>query len=168
MLELARILKDTEMPYNIKFILFSGEEKYMLGSRWYVGKLTEDERKQIIGVINIDTIAEKSDLGYMAMIEGNKRPDNAEYDDEGLKKLAELNKNSMSELFTPSDRFFLTMATNSDHYPFALVNIPAVSIVQDWQDGLNVNDSSDVKENMDIQRIVEVIDQVMEVLPTIN
>ena len=167
-LELARILKDTEIPYNIKFILFSGEEKYMLGSRWYVGKLTEDERKQIIGVINIDTIAEKSDLGYMAMIEGNKRPDNAEYDDEGLKKLAELNKNSMSELFTPSDRFFLTMATNSDHYPFALVNIPAVSIVQDWQDGLNVNDSPDVKENMDIQRIVEVIDQVMEVLPTIN
>lgn len=168
MLELARILKDTEIPYNIKFILFSGEEKYMLGSRWYVGKLTKDERKQIIGVINIDTIAEKSDLGYMAMIEGNKRPDNAEYDDEGLKKLAELNKNSMSELFTPSDRFFLTMATNSDHYPFALVNIPAVSIVQDWQDGLNVNDSSDVKENMDIQRIMEVIDQVMEVLPTIN
>ena len=128
----------------------------------------EQNIEQIIGVINIDTIAEKSDLGYMAMIEGNKRPDNAEYDDEGLKKLAELNKNSMSELFTPSDRFFLTMATNSDHYPFALVNIPAVSIVQDWQDGLNVNDSSDVKENMDIQRIVEVIDQVMEVLPTIN
>mgnify|MGYP000302618333 CR=1 FL=1 len=29
-LELARILKDTEIPYNIKFILFSGEEKYML------------------------------------------------------------------------------------------------------------------------------------------
>ena len=118
-LELARILKDTEMPYNIKFILFSGEEKYMLGSRWYVGKLTEDERKQIIGVINIDTIAEKSDLGYMAMIEGNKRPDNAEYDDEGLKKLAELNKNSMSELFTPSDRFFLTRNWASRPISFA-------------------------------------------------
>ena len=167
-LEMARILKDTEIPYNIKFILFSGEEKYMLGSRWYVGNLTEDERKQIIGVINIDTIAEKSDLGYMAMIEGNKRPDDIEYDDEGLKKLAELNKNSMSELFTSSDRFYLTMATNSDHYPFALVDIPAVSIVQDWQDGLNVNDSSDVKENMDMQRIVEVINQVAEVLPTIG
>ena len=164
-LELARILKDTEMPYNIKFILFSGEEKYMLGSRWYVGNLTEDERKQIIGVINIDTIAEKSDLGYMAMIEGNKRPDDIEYDDEGLKKLAELNKNSMSDLFTSSDRFYLTMATNSDHYPFALVDISAVSVVQDWQEGLNVNDSSDVKENMDMQRIVEVINQVMEVLP---
>ena len=166
-LELARILKDTEMPYNVKFILFSGEEKYMLGSRWYVGNLSEDERKQIIGVINIDTIAEKSDLGYMAMIEGNKRPDDIEYDDEGLKKLAELNKNSMSDLFTSSDGFYLTMATNSDHYPFALVDIPAVSIVQDWQDGLNVNDSSDVKENMDMQRIVEVIEKVTEVLSEI-
>ena len=166
-LELARILKDTEMPYNVKFILFSGEEKYMVGSRWYVGNLTEDERKQIIGVINIDTIAEKSNLGYMAMIEGNKRPDDIEYDDEGLKKLAELNKNSMSDLFTSSDRFYLTMATNSDHYPFALVDIPAVSIIQDWQDGLNVNDSSDVKENMDMQRIVEVIEKVTEVLPEI-
>ncbi|MBU5481449.1 M28 family metallopeptidase [Blautia sp. MSJ-19] len=166
-LELARILKDTEMPYDIKFILFSGEEKYMLGSRWYAGNLTEDEQKQIIGVINIDTIAEKSDLGYMAMIEGNKRPDDIEYDDEGLKKLAELNQNSMSELFTSSDRFYLTMASNSDHYPFALLDIPAVSIVQDWQDGLNVNDSSDVKENLDMERIVEVVDQIVDVLPTI-
>lgn len=164
-LELARILKDTEMPYGIKFILFSGEEKYMLGSRWYAGNLTEDEQRQIIGVINIDTIAEKSDLGYMAMIEGNKRPDDIEYDDEGLKKLAELNQNSMSELFTSSDRFYLTMASNSDHYPFALLDIPAVSIVQDWQDGLNVNDSSDVKENLDMERIVEVVDQIMGVLP---
>ena len=167
-LELARILKDTEMPYNIKFILFSGEEKYMLGSRWYVGNLTEDEQKQIIGVINIDTIAEKSDLGYMAMIEGNKRPDDIEYDDEGLQKLAELNKNCMSDLFTSSDRFYLTMASNSDHYPFALVDISAVSIVQDWQEGLNVNDSSDVKENMDMQRIVEVIAKVTEVLSIIG
>ncbi len=166
-LELARILKDTEMPYDIKFILFSGEEKYMLGSRWYAGNLTEDEQKQIIGVINIDTIAEKSNLGYMAMIEGNKRPDDTEYDDEGLKKLAELNQNSMSELFTSSDRFYLTMASNSDHYPFALLDIPAVSIVQDWQDGLNVNDSSDVKENLDMERIVEVVDLIMDVLPKI-
>lgn len=166
-LELARILKDSEMPYNIKFILFSGEEKYMLGSRWYVGNLTEDERNQIIGVINIDTIAEKSDLGYMAMIEGTKRPEDAEYDAEGLKKLAELNKNSMSELFTTSDRFYLTMASNSDHYPFALLDIPAVSIVQDWQEGLNVNDSSDVKENLDLNRIEEVINQIVDVLPDI-
>ena len=67
----------------------------------------------------------------------------------------------MSDLFTSSDRFYLTMATNSDHYPFALVDIPAVSIVQDWQDGLNVNDSSDVKENMEvIEKVTEVLSEI--------
>lgn len=167
-LELARILEGADMPYNIKFILFSGEEKYMLGSRWYAGNLTEDECKKIIGVINIDSIAEKSDLGYMAMIEGNKRSDDIGYDEEGLKKLAELNKNSMSDLFTASDRFYLTMASNSDHYPFALLDIPAVSIVQDWQEGLHVNDSSDVEDNLDIGRIVEVVNQVTDVLAEIS
>ena len=32
---------------------------------------------------------------------------------------------------------------------------------------MNVNDSSDVKENMDMQRIVEVIEKVTEVLSEI-
>ena len=41
-------------------------------------------------------------------------------------------------------------------------------MVPEWQEGLNVNDSSDVKENMDMQRIVEVIDQAMEVFPAIG
>lgn len=63
-LELARVLSDVDLPYNLKFIMFSGEEKYMLGSRWYVNTLSKEERKNIIGVINIDTIAEKSDLGW--------------------------------------------------------------------------------------------------------
>ena len=41
-------------------------------------------------------------------------------------------------------------------------------MVPEWQEGLNVNDSSDVKENMDMQRIVEVIGHVTEVLSTIG
>lgn len=31
----------------------------------------------------------------------------------------------------------------------------------------NVNDSSDVKENLDLNRIMEVIDQIVDVLPDI-
>ena len=41
-------------------------------------------------------------------------------------------------------------------------------MVPEWQEGLNVNDSSDVKENMDMQRIVEVIGHVTEVFPAIG
>ncbi len=92
-IELARILKDADMPCNLKYIMFSGEEKYMLGSRWYAGNLSQ-----------------------------------------------------------------------SDHYPFSLLNIPAVSIVQDWENGLSVNDSSDMIENLDPDRLEEVVGLVLEVV----
>ena len=164
-MELARILKDADIPYNLKFIMFSGEEKYMLGSRWYAGNLSQSDQDNIVGVINIDSIAETSDLGYMVMVSGNKTSDDiVEYNEEDIEKLAELNKNEISELFMENERFRLTMAVNSDHYPFSLLNIPAVSIVQDWEDGLSVNDSSDMIENLDSDRLEEVVGLVLEVV----
>ena len=84
-----------------------------------------------------------------------------------MKKLAELNKNSMSDLFTSSDRFYLTMATNSDPLSICFGGYPGSFHCPGLEDGLNVNDSSDVKENMDMQRIVEVIEKVTEVLSEI-
>ena len=167
-LELARVLSDIDLPYNVKFIMFSGEEKYMLGSRWYVNTLSEEERKNIIGVINIDTIAEKSNLGYMLMLHGGKKIENNQYTDEDLKRLADANKNSISELFEDENRFIPTMAMNSDHYPFSLVGIPAVSIVQDWKDGINANSSEDVFEKIDADRLHEIALKVLEILPHIS
>lgn len=49
-------------------------------------------------------------------------------------------------------------------YPFSLLNIPAVSIVQDWENGLSVNDSSDMIENLDPDRLEEVVGLVLEVV----
>ena len=164
-IELARILKDADMPCNLKYIMFSGEEKYMLGSRWYAGNLSQSDQDNIVGVINIDSIAETSDLGYMVMVSGNKTSDDiVEYNEEDMEKLAELNKNEISDLFMENERFRLTMAMNSDHYPFSLLNIPAVSIVQDWENGLSVNDSSDMIENLDPDRLEEVVGLVLEVV----
>ena len=40
----------------------------MLGSRWYAGNLSQSDQNNIVGVINIDSIAETSDLGYMVMV----------------------------------------------------------------------------------------------------
>ena len=167
-LELARVLSDIELPYNLKFIMFSGEEKYMLGSRWYVNTLSEEERKNIIGVINIDTIAEKSDLGYMLMLHGDKKIENNQYNDEDLKRLADANKNSVSEMFEDENRFIPTMAINSDHYPFSLVGIPAVSVVQDWKNGINANSPDDVFSKIDDNRLYEVAAKVLSILSIIK
>lgn len=164
-LEVAQILKNIDMPYNIEFVMFSGEEKYMLGSRWYAGQLTENEKNNIIGIINVDTVAEKSDLGYWIMVNGNKRNSDIDYEsDDAMQKLAKLNGNHLSELFQKNDRFSLMMAMNSDHYPFSLLDIPAVSIVQDLQEELKINDESDIRENLDYERMQEVAKCILNVV----
>lgn len=163
-IELARVLKDIELPYNVQFIFFSGGEKFMLGSRYFVNNLPEEEREKFIGLINIDSVAEKSELGYFVMIHGKKRIEKNEYTEEDLDELAELNNNEISKLFIDNDRFKLKMGTNSDHHPFSLVSIPAVSIVQDWRSGLNVDSSSDIATNIDDNRLIEVAEQVIKVI----
>ena len=163
-LEIAQILKNIDMPYNIEFIMFSGEEKYMLGSRWYAGQLSEDEKDNIIGVINVDTVAEKSDLGYWIMVNGDKRNSDIDYEsDDAMQKLAELNGNALSKLFQVNDRFSVVMAMNSDHYPFSLLDIPSVTIVQNLEEELKINDESDIKENLDYERMQEVVKCILRV-----
>lgn len=49
-LEIAQILKNIDMPYNIEFIMFSGEEKYMLGQDGMLGNY-QKMRKIILLVL---------------------------------------------------------------------------------------------------------------------
>lgn len=59
LLEIARKLQDYELPFNIRFIFFSGEEAYLYGSRYYVSKLTDEEREEIFACFNIDMVGAK-------------------------------------------------------------------------------------------------------------
>lgn len=57
MLELSRYLGSTVKPdRSIIFIAFTGEEKKLLGSDHYLTDLNRDRIKNIIGVINLDTV----------------------------------------------------------------------------------------------------------------
>ncbi len=54
-LECARVLKDYRFEYTIKFIAFSGEEFWMLGS-YYYAQMARNQNDSIIAVINGDMI----------------------------------------------------------------------------------------------------------------
>lgn len=56
LLELARLLKDVETEYSIKFIHFSGEEEGLVGSEFYVENTVIPENLDIKLVFNIDEI----------------------------------------------------------------------------------------------------------------
>ncbi len=55
-LELARLLKDIETEYSIKFIHFSGEEDGLIGSKYYVNNIVIPQNTDIRLVLNIDEV----------------------------------------------------------------------------------------------------------------
>lgn len=56
LLELARILKDIDTEYSIKFIHFSGEESGLIGSNYYVNNTVVPQSLDIELVFNIDEV----------------------------------------------------------------------------------------------------------------
>lgn len=56
LLELARLLKDVDTEYSIKFIHFSGEEDGLIGSNYYVNNTVIPQNMDIELVFNIDEV----------------------------------------------------------------------------------------------------------------
>ncbi len=55
-LEVARRLRNQSTPYTIRFILFGAEELGMQGSQSYVAQMSEEEIKNTIAMINLDSV----------------------------------------------------------------------------------------------------------------
>ena len=54
-LEAARVLSQVDLPWTVRFALWSGEELGLHGSREYAGRAGDDDDR-ILGVINIDMV----------------------------------------------------------------------------------------------------------------
>lgn len=56
-IEISRVLKDfSNDNFNLCFLLFSAEEYFSSGSRYFVSQLSENEKDNILGAINIDMV----------------------------------------------------------------------------------------------------------------
>ncbi|RKE90922.1 M20/M25/M40 family metallo-hydrolase [Ichthyenterobacterium magnum] len=56
LMEIARLLKDVDTEYSIKFIHFSGEEDGLIGSNYYVNNTVNPQNLDIKVVFNIDEV----------------------------------------------------------------------------------------------------------------
>lgn len=59
-LETARMLQNYNKDFNIGLIFFSAEEYFRSGSRYFISNLSNEERENIIGCINVDMVGEKN------------------------------------------------------------------------------------------------------------
>jgi len=56
-LELARVYRGYNTDKELRFILFGSEERGLLGSRYYVNQLSDEEKEQIMAVFNGDMVS---------------------------------------------------------------------------------------------------------------
>ena len=64
LMEMARVLSDTEFPYNPEFVFFDSEH-LRRGSRYYVASLSKEEKENLYGVVNINSIGNKKQRKQM-------------------------------------------------------------------------------------------------------
>jgi Zn-dependent M28 family amino/carboxypeptidase len=68
LLEAARRIKDRHTPYSIRFVFFDSEETDLEGSRYYVSKMSKEDIKNTVAMINLDSLA----VGDYTYIYGNE------------------------------------------------------------------------------------------------
>ncbi|MBT2640577.1 M20/M25/M40 family metallo-hydrolase [Bacillus sp. ISL-39] len=58
-LELARVMKDLPTNMEMRFITFGAEELGLIGSRYYVSQLSEEEKDRFVGYFNMDMVGSR-------------------------------------------------------------------------------------------------------------
>jgi hypothetical protein len=121
-METARALKNSSLSFNstIEFVLFSGEEQGLYGSKYYVSKRKSDSTlNNIKGVFNLDMVANKGaqgdcdKFGYRTYNGGNVLS----------QRIVDINNQYQINLSATS---IPSSVTGSDHSPFWDENIPAI------------------------------------------
>jgi Zn-dependent M28 family amino/carboxypeptidase len=106
------------------FIVFSGEEQGLIGSKAYVRNLPAATRARIKAVINMDMIGFSKDDSEDVLLETSS----------DFKNLSD--QFAAASALVPGLRYFTTFNPfGSDHMPFIDNNIPAIlTIDNDWND----------------------------------
>ncbi len=144
LIELAKNFEKTD-KFNLIYVLFSGEENFLLGSEHFVNKLSETEKNNIAAVINLDTLS------------GNSTPEIS---------FAEQDYTPAYFLFEKTFEKYFSVNLNppyssGDEIPFNRVGIPSLSI---GQEGENLHTTEDTLDNLDVNDLVKVYLALSETL----
>lgn len=148
LIEIAKNIKDLK-DYNLVFVLFSGEEKMLLGSQYFVNNLSDAERENIAAVINLDTLS------------GDAEPEIAFASHKhtaAYYMFENVFKNELNVNLSPA-------YSTGDEIPFDSAGITSMSI---GQKGENLHTNQDVIENLDMNDLIFVYNVLSGALKTLE
>ncbi|HCC93635.1 MAG TPA: leucyl aminopeptidase, partial [Flavobacteriaceae bacterium] len=127
LLEIARLIKDIDTDYSIKFIHFTGEERGLIGSQAYVNQIAVPQNLKIKAVLNIDEVGGVANKVNSTIVceqdESNPTSNNA--------ISAELT-NQMANIFPlyTTLKTEISNAYSSDYMPFQAVGYPITGLFE--------------------------------------
>jgi Zn-dependent M28 family amino/carboxypeptidase len=157
-LEIARVIKNCQYPFDIKFVLFSGEEEGLFGSKAYVAKMDISQKKRIKGDINIDCVGLKGVTEYQVLSSSNEQLEIKTGKPQSC-------TNIITGLFTKKHSLKVISLPMSDHHSFFMAGIPSATLTQKVSAIMpKINTVKDVDNNVDPQRMVQATKLVVEAL----
>ena len=146
-LEIARILKDHRAVHDLRFVLFTGEEQGLIGSKVYVRSLSETDRARIRAVINMDMIGALNAQIPTVLLEGH---DVSEAVIEALADSAA----TYTQLVTRRSKDF----GRSDHVPFICADLPAVLTIEGGDDANSyIHTAKDTLDHIHYDQALDII-----------
>jgi alkaline phosphatase isozyme conversion protein len=118
-LEAAKVLKDVETPQTIQFIFFGAEEAGLCGSDYHVNKMTQEEKGNVLVMINYDSLV----AGEKAYVYGDGDAE-GKFRDRALAIAAEKNLELITQPGENPEYPAGTTGDWSDHAAFKNVDIP--------------------------------------------
>ena len=148
-LELARILSKVECEHDLRFVLFGGEERGLLGSKAYLSRLSVKEISRIDAVVNMDMIG--------SLNPGSRR--------RGVLLESKPFANALVAELTEAAQTYSDLAVEtsmkpwgSDHVSFLAEGIPAVLTIE-GNDGNNPNyhSATDIADYIDYNLMQQIL-----------
>lgn len=152
-LELARILKDIDTEYSIKFIHFSGEEAGLIGSEFYVNNTVIPQNLDISLVFNIDEIGGINGMTNNTIVCERDENNNPSSNNAASAAATEILANSIelySNLLTE-----ISYAYGSDYIPFE-DNGEIITGLYEKNESPYAHTSNDIIANMDLDYLFEI------------
>ncbi|MEM0517329.1 M28 family peptidase [Aequorivita flava] len=152
LLELARLLKNVDTEYSIKFIHFSGEEEGLIGSEYYVNNTVIPENLDIKLVLNIDEVGGVAGMNNNTIV--CERDESAPNSNNAASAQATQEMANCFGLYS-SLQTTISNAYGSDYVPFEN-NGEIITGLYEANESPYPHTPDDVIENMDLNYVFEV------------
>lgn len=162
LLELARQISESNLPFNLRFIFFSSEERFLMGSRYYVSNLSENDLDKIIACINVDMVgyAKGQELVVATPYFANDPHD-------PLAGIGNALTDEWQRIF-PQMNTPVKYSASSDHVSFEKKRIPNMMITQKYFDYETVIKKDSDFENLSVDELVNTVNLLKEYIVKLN